>query len=63
MVLSNLSLNIIIFPTKDNFFPLQLLQSFPQMTFLDETFKEAIQVVGMCNLAPSPTKLPRGEAI
>jgi len=31
------------------------------MTFLDETFKEAIQIVGMCNLAPSHTKLPRGK--
>lgn len=48
---------------KRHFFPLQLLQSFPQMTFLDETFKETIQVVKMCNLAPSPTKLPRGETI
>jgi hypothetical protein len=48
---------------KRHFFPLQLLQSFPQMTFLDETLKEAIQVVGMCNLAPSPTKLLWGEAI
>jgi hypothetical protein len=61
MVLSNLSLNINFFFHRRHFSPLQLLQSFPQMTFLDETFKEAIQIVGMCNLAPRPPSCLGGK--